>query len=446
VAEPPGDTWKEESDSRPDASVLLTVVLRYEQLVGGSSSSRLLFHECNCVEIGRAETDRWASARHAEIARQGVDAHSPVDTIRDVGSRNGTFVNGTRLSGPQRLADGDLIEIGHTLFVYRKAAPELARRIADDPLRIGPTVTRCPAVAALALDLARIAPTGQSVLITGETGSGKEIVARTVHEASARQGPFVTLDCGAIPESLVEGTLFGYRRGAFTGASEARVGEIVRADGGTLFLDELTNMPLGSQSKLLRVMETGVVTPLGTTDSRKVDVRWIGATNRPNLTDEDALRSDILRRIAGYVARLPPLRERREDLGALASHLLSSAGIERAAITARAGRALFSGSFPGNIRQLRTTLYTAAVLAGERPIDLQHLAASEVASAAETPTPERPPPPASRRSAPDREAIVALLSAAQGNVQRAAERLHVHPRQLYRWIERYALDLRDYRS
>jgi transcriptional regulator of acetoin/glycerol metabolism len=194
----------------------------------------------------------------------------------------------------------------------------------------------------------------------------------------------------------------------------------------------------------LRVIETGQVTPIGGADPRAVDVRWIAATNRDLFAEPCGFREDLLRRLAGYVARVPPLRARREDLGELTAHLLRDAGIASASITAPAGRALFASALPGNVRQLRTTLRSAAILAGDAPIDVHHLPAPEPATpAAEA---ERGSIDDKKAAAPTAADITAALTAAGGNVVRAAAALGAHPRQLYRWIERFAIDLSQYRD
>jgi transcriptional regulator with GAF, ATPase, and Fis domain len=368
--------------------------------------------------------DPFLSARHALIL--------PGDVLRDEESRNGTFVNGRRVR-EHPLQDGDLIEVGHSLLCYRVVPGAMAALLAGPELpRLGPTATLCLEVAALAQDLQRIAPSDQPVLLLGETGSGKEVMAEVVHRLSGRGGPLLAVDCGAIPEALFESVLLGHRRGAFTGASEERIGEIVRADGGTLFLDEIGNLPVGCQPKLLRVLETRRVVPVGGTRGREVDVRLIAATNEDITGAGSGFRPDLLRRLAGYVAHLPPLRRRREDLGLLSAHLLAEAGVEKAVITGPAARALFLGDLPGNIRELRMQLRSAALLAAGRPIEPAHLA--QLGSTAQA-----------RRGDLSAAAVAAALTETGGNVVRAAHALGTHPRQVYRLIERFNLDLASFR-
>lgn len=393
------DTFSEETEAATARSRarLLTVVLRYDNLLASEElSTTLLLTGEVPLEIGRAQNpllpvvtpqrlellDRWASLRHVRIERRGDS-----DVLLDVGSRNGTFINGAR-AAEQELFDGDMIEIGHTLLRYRAVEPRLAAAVLSSsgnggsaghgsggnrPLMFGPTRTLCPEVATLAIELLRIAPALEPVLILGETGVGKEIAASTIHKLSGRSGSLRPLDCGAIPENLFESVLFGHRRGAFTGAIENRTGEIVAARGGTLFLDEIGNLPPASQAKLLRALEAGQITPVGAGTVEPVDVRWIAATNRDLLVDPGDFRPDLLRRLAGYVARLPPLRARREDLGVLSAYFLQQAGVTKAGISVAAARRLFLAPLLGNLRQLRTALRSAVTLAGGQPIDLHHL-------------------------------------------------------------------------
>jgi DNA-binding NtrC family response regulator len=315
---------------------------------------------------------------------------------------------------------------------------------------------------ALVRELHWLAPSGESVLLLSESGTGKEIAAQMVHRLSGREGPFCPVDAGAVPESLFESVLFGHRRGAFTGAAADQAGHLLRAHRGTLFLDEVANMSLSSQAKLLRVIEDGKVTPLGAAVAQQVDVRWIAATNVNIFAEATPFRKDLLRRLAGHVARLPPLRRRREDLGVLTAHFLRETGVTAASITTLAGRRLFNERFAGNVRQLRSLLRSAVLLAPEGRIDLPHLSSLYAATAPLTPPlplPAAVPPREGKNDEPDHdpdsaeagrrptpEEIERSLTLCRGNVVRAAQRLGVHPRQLYRLIERYAIDLRRYRD
>jgi transcriptional regulator with GAF, ATPase, and Fis domain len=231
-------------------------------------------------------------------------------------------------------------------------------------------VGRSPAMAALFLRLDRIVETALPVLVQGDSGTGKELVAHAIHSQGPRHDqPFVAVNCAALPEQLLESELFGYVKGAFTGAGQDRQGRFIEADGGTLFLDEIGELPWSVQAKLLRVLEDGKVRPLGSNRDRPVDVRLVSATNR-RLRDEAQrgnFREDLFFRIAVMEVTLPSLTERIEDLPLLASHFLKQLGDElgRPGLRLRPGalRKLARFGWPGNIRQLRNVLARAAVLA-----------------------------------------------------------------------------------
>jgi DNA-binding NtrC family response regulator len=450
-------------DHAPALARLLVRVLSYDDLLGPAGQVLHLDDQRWPLRLGRGDggaplsvaadtirvADRWMSSAHAALVQKG-DAVFLVDDH----SRNGTWVDGQRTQ-ERELADGDLIEVGHTLLCYRavdrRAAAAL--RSGAGPLDLGPTTTANAEMATLRADLERVAAGHEPVLALGETGAGKEMIAEVVHRRSGRRGPLVSVDCGAIPESLFESTFFGHRRGAYTGALEARVGEISRADQGTLFLDEVGNLSPQGQAKLLRVIEEGAVTPVGGDKGHRVDVRWVAATNRELATDP-GFRADLYRRLAGFVARTQPLRRRREDLGTLGAYLLGQAGITRAAISAVAARRIYPGRWPGNIRELRAVLRGAATLAGDEPIGLGHLARAR--GAPESDEAAGPSEPAAtvglgaagadRQRSPSADEVRAALRATSGNVARAATRLQTTPRQLYRWLERFGIDADDFRT
>ncbi len=219
-----------------------------------------------------------------------------------------------------------------------------------------------------------------NVLITGESGTGKELVARALHFGSNRaKGPFIPVNCVAIPEELAESMLFGHIRGAFTGATMDRKGYFEMAHGGTLFLDEIGDMPVTLQAKLLRVLEDGCITPLGSTRERKVDVRVVAATNA-NLAaqiDSGAFRQDLYFRLAQYTVALPPLRDRREDMPLLAQHFLrlfaAEMGIPTPAMDAEALRLLAAHPFPGNVRELKNVIERALIESGGLQVRAEHL-------------------------------------------------------------------------
>jgi len=416
------------------------------------------------VDIGRGQTrclalkgrrlsielpDLRVSAAHAKLEKMlGSWA------IEDCKSRNGTFVNGERIE-QSPLADGDLIELGQTFLLFREEVgvdPEgivNAEVAATEPA----FATLSPLLAARFEQLKAIAPSHVPVLVKGESGTGKELVATGLHVLSGRPGAFQAVNCGALPPTLVESELFGFRKGAFTGASEDRPGLVRAADHGTLFLDEIGDLPLPAQAALLRVLQQGEVVPVGATRPVPVDFRLMAATHRDldELVAKDRFRADLFARISGFALELPPLRERRQDIGLIAARLLSRECGDRArglAFTTEAVRALLRYEWPLNIRELERCLQAAVVLAGSGTVETAHLAPAVLASEG---MPRRPDPaPASAELLSDedlkrREDIAAALKATEGNVTAAAQALGKHRMQLYRWLRRYGIDPKTYR-
>jgi len=263
--------------------------------------------------------DQWMSTRHARIERCVGGFW-----VADEGSKNGLLLNGDRTDGAL-LVDGDWIEAGHTLLRYRHGAlppPRQPRGSRSDG--VVALLTALPTLEEQSRNLEEIARSMVSVVLRGETGTGKEVVARAVHQLSGRPGELIAVNCGALPATLLESELFGYRKGAFSNAVEDRPGLVRAADRGTLFLDEIGDLPQSSQAALLRVLQECEVTPLGGTRPVKVDLRVICATHR-DLEARVALgqfRADLYARLSGHTFSIPPLRERREDLGLLTAALL----------------------------------------------------------------------------------------------------------------------------
>ena len=226
----------------------------------------------------------------------------------------------------------------------------------------------------------KVAPTNSTVLIRGETGTGKELVARAAHDQSLRsEMPFVAVNCGALPENLIESELFGHRKGAFTGADEHRVGLFEVADGGTLFLDEIGELPRSLQSKLLRVLESGEIRRVGDNESYRIDARVVCATHRDldEMVRSGDFREDLKFRINTFEIELPPLRDRLDDIPFLVSHLLakfqSSARVDQNTLTEEAVRALQSHDWPGNVRELANVVEHATIMCDQPPISVEHL-------------------------------------------------------------------------
>jgi DNA-binding NtrC family response regulator len=306
-------------------------------------------------------------------------------------------------------------------------------------------VMRSRAMKALDRMVQTVAPRDLAVTIQGESGCGKEVIARRLHELSARRaGPFVAINCAAIPEGLFESELFGHERGAFTGASERARGKVEAADGGTLFLDELAEMPLQVQAKLLRFLENRRFMRVGGTEKLAVDVRLICATLR-RLEDEvhvGRFRADLFYRVQGVVLEVPPLRERPLDLLPLSRQLLAQSaarhGLPSASLSRGALAALERYAWPGNVRELRNVLGVAAVLRAGRSIRPADLPPAIRAEAGPPPAPARPAGTTLevRLDRPLAESVDAIIRAAvdleDGNRSRAAARLGIGLRTVQR--------------
>jgi DNA-binding NtrC family response regulator len=395
--------------------------------------------------------DRVSSA-HARIERAGGGWQ-----LVDLGSTNGSRVNGRAVEAATMLGDGDLIEIGHTFLRYRAsmATPFNAPGDVDgadlhDLVRAFRTLV--PSFTRDLETLARVARSSVSVLLLGETGTGKEVLASAIHGHSQRKGPFVAVNCGALPPTLVESLLFGHRRGAFSGATQDELGFVRAADGGTLFLDEIADLGAPAQAAMLRVLQEREVTPLGATRPVSVDVRVIAATHRPlhSLVASGAFRQDLLARVADFTHVIPPLRERIDDLGVLVAALLRKVAGEQAtrmSLSAAAVRAMVEHPWPLNVRELEQRLKTAAVLAIDGKIELDHLWKDAGPGHGD----RRSSAPAVLRPAlsPEDQALradlVAKLEAHSGNVTHVGEAMGKSRTQIQRWLRRLGIDAERFR-
>ncbi|MCG5494431.1 sigma-54 interaction domain-containing protein [Ectothiorhodospira variabilis] len=319
---------------------------------------------------------------------------------------------------------------------------------AADPARV---VGRSPAMAKLMHVVERVAPTSATVLLLGESGVGKERVAEHLHRCSERaEGPLVVVDCSALGEQLIEAELFGYEKGAFTGADRRKIGLFEAAQGGTLFIDEVGEMPLAMQSKLLRALEASRIRRVGGTDYIDVDARVVAATHRDlgAMVARGEFREDLYYRLAAFPVDIPPLRERREDIVALAEHFLEQAGgAHQLPLSRSVAELLTEYPFPGNVRELKNIISRAAILAGSGPVLPEHIAfQSRQGPAAPAAREEHNmaadgntlpfPPPRRTRNGLTRERIHAALEASDGHRAEAAQRLGVSERTLYRHLQR----------
>ena len=303
--------------------------------------------------------------------------------------------------------------------------------------------------------LERVAASETRVCILGETGTGKELVARTIHERSPRaEGPFITLNCAAVPAELIESELFGHEKGSFTGAAARHTGKFEQADGGTIFLDEIGEMPLAMQAKLLRVLEEGEVERIGGDKAVRVNVRVLVATHRDlqARVREEKFRQDLFHRIYVFPLLIPPLRERAEDIPSLVEHFASQVcaqnGWKPVSFSPDAIQALKEYSWPGNVRELRNMVERLMLLASDGRVDLATVELALPGTAAGSTvssTPNASGPLADRVQAFEREVILAELKRAHQNVTLAAKALGLERSHLYKKAEQLGIDLRAMR-
>ena len=389
---------------------------------------------------------RWLSSAHARLTRDGTRW-----TLADAASKNGTFVNGARVERVT-LADGDVFAIGRALCSFRAALPTPPGTPADVDLHgsaAGPA-TLAPLGQAKLDELRLIARSPVSVLVLGETGTGKEVLARAIHVASGREGELVAVNCGALSATLLEALLFGHARGAFSGALRDEPGFVRAADRGTLFLDEIGDLPKGAQAALLRVLQEREVIPVGTVHPIKVDVRFVAATHRPleELSTSGEFRTDLFARLNGFLHHVPPLRERRDDLGVLIAALLPrmlAAGAPTPTLSLEAGQALLAYPWPSNVRELEQCLARAVALATSGAIEVHHLPDAVIRPPS---SPAKAVTPASLSKQDERLRAELLQHLAQhaGNVSEVARAMGKARMQIQRWMKRLRIDASDYRA
>jgi len=314
--------------------------------------------------------------------------------------------------------------------LYRRIAAVVGRAEETRQIPGGPRIVGTHPKLQAALHLVeRVAPGDTTVLLLGETGTGKELFARAVHALSGRKGPFVALNCAAIPETLIENELFGHERGAFTGADRRQAGRFEAAHGGTLLLDEIGELPTSAQAKVLRVLEERVFERIGGQGAVRVDVRLVAATNRDlkEMVAEGRFRGDLYYRLDVFPIALPPLRERREDIALLARHLLrelaARAGNDPPVLDIKAIELLSRRPWPGNVRELANVLHRASILHGGSKIGVAQLE-----------------PLLEPLAESEEERIKEALVESEGGRAQAAERLGMSERTLQRRIKEFGLE------
>ncbi|HEX3770191.1 MAG TPA: sigma 54-interacting transcriptional regulator [Polyangiaceae bacterium] len=390
--------------------------------------------------------DFTVSRVHCEIR-----VHPTGISIKDCGSTNGTFVEGVNVREGD-VQPGAAVRVGRSVFRIESVDGHSVVPISDNDA-FGELVGASLAMRQVYAILERIAPTHATLLIEGETGTGKDVAARSLHAASTRaSGPFVPVDCGAIPENLIESELFGHVRGAFSGAVSDRRGVFEEAHGGTLFLDEIGEMPLSVQSKLLRALETRSVRRVGGNTERSVDVRIVAATNRPLAicANQGTFREDLYYRLAVVDVTLPPLRARVEDIPKLASHFFARFSGSEAPLPDTFIAMLLRRSWPGNVRELRNFIERSVSLGSiHEPLPTQRSSSMPPASlpaTAESLVPLHLPLKDARQAWTESFESVyvrAMLKKTGGNLTRAAELAGVNRRFMQRLLARLGLRASD---
>jgi DNA-binding NtrC family response regulator len=397
---------------------------------------------------------RAVSRRHAELR---IERGAWV--IRDLGSRNGTIVDGRAVSEAP-IEPSSEIRVGDAILKFvEKDGPEYLSYRIDGTL-LGGARRRSRAGTALvggyymdrvAAEIERIAPTELNVMLLGESGTGKEVVARELHRSSGRRGGFCAVNCAAIPGTLLESELFGYKRGAFSGADRDKPGLVKSADGGTLLLDEIGDMPLEAQAKLLRVLQSKEVFPVGATVAEHVDVRFVCATHRDltRLQQAGKFREDLFARLNEYQLRLPPLRDRKEDLFMLARAFLGRHGRPELGMSFSFMTGLLHHDWPYNVRELEACMKRCIALCDHGVLGEAELPDAVREAMADYGQPfgaaRNEASGAAPRGTPNAEELKALLELHRGNIAAVGRELGKARMQVHRWMKRYQIDIDDYR-
>lgn len=449
--------WESDSETAAAAIDIATSESTRSQLFlvvkCGDDVSFLELLEGGTWTIGRGSEanvlvdDHRVSRLHATL-RLGSGAL----TIEDLGSRNGTLVNGRVLRRTRvRVGIGDVITLGGSDLVVAARAGQ-ANVVGTPSTDVEPVdvVVADPAMVRIYESVRKVARMPTTVLILGETGTGKDVLAQRLHACSARaEKPFVRVNCAGIPESLLESELYGYERGAFTGADRRKDGYFAAANGGTVFLDEIGELPLSAQVKLLHVLENRTITRLGGTVPSPIDVRVICATHRDlqKLVGEERFRADLYFRVSPFILHIPALRERPSEVPLLANvflqQLARQVGQPPPTIAPDALAMLIGCRWPGNARELRNAIEHAFVLAEGATLHIHHFAPEVRGLAQPAPATDTPHKMKSEMEAVERERILQALAIEAGNQTRAAARLGMPRRTLVHKLTLYRRRSKD---
>jgi PAS domain S-box-containing protein len=385
-----------------------------------------------CCDVFRTTVCETACVLREAMAAETPIVNRAVSMVRADGQRVPISVSASTLRGDDGRVLGG-VETFRDLTLVEELRLELHKKTTFHHI-----VARSPAMLEMFEILPEAARSGSTILVEGPSGSGKELVARAVHDLSPRRdGPFVPVNCGAIPETLLESELFGVVRGAFTGATRDRRGRFAAASGGTLFLDEIGELPKTLQVRLLRVLEDGTYTPLGSNETLRADVRVVAATNRDleELMRENAFREDLFYRLAVVRFRLPPLKDRPEDVPLLIDHfvprLARIAGKDVVGVSEEALALLLDHDWPGNVRELKNAFEHAIVLCPGGLIRPEHLPASLRRAGA--------PPAATSFENAEARVIREALVRHDGNRTAAARELGIHKTTLWRKMKKLGM-------
>lgn len=456
MKDPVGSTATMDIDGEsPDARArpFLFLVLDAERPLAGGA--RFALEDVDEVLVGRLEGgDARAAARstvdgkrrltirvqgqflskdHALLRRSGRTW-----TLEDLGSRNGAYVNGAKIEQATALGLGDIVSLGRVFFLLDddETVPMADLDISDTSTDHPGFLTLIPSLGEKIARLGLEARRSTSITLVGETGTGKEVLAKAIHAASGRTGSYLAVNCGAIPKDLIQSELFGHAKGAFSGATEARGGYLRDAHQGTLLLDEIVAAPAPVQVALLRALQEKTVTPVGSTRSAPVDVRFVAAAQKPltEAVEAGTFREDLQARLEGFVFELPPLCERMQDVGILIAATLRTMGVEEKdnpRLSWRAAMRILRYDWPRNVRELALAVDRGWGSARNGEIDDADLPRPKVEDVS----------PRVRL----KQQLVAAMKAARGNVAEAARKMGRTRPILYHYLKRYEIDPESFR-